>query len=216
MKIVSINVSKKKVVEYKGELITTGIFKKPVKGRIFVNRNNLEGDEQADLKHHGGFDMAVYAFASDHYEYWKRILESSHLPFGAFGENLTVAGLIEEDVFIGDQFQVGDCLLEVSQPRTPCFKLNMALDNDKAVKLFIDHLSTGVYFRVLEEGHIEEGEELSKVSEVTGSVSVKAMFRALFDKEYTYSKQVLETALQIQALSREWQEKSDRRLLRIS
>ncbi|WP_444901626.1 MOSC domain-containing protein [Microbulbifer sp. SSSA007] len=216
MKIVSINVSKKRVVEYKGELVTTGIFKKPVKGKVFVSKGNLEGDEQADLKHHGGVDMAVYAFASDHYEYWKGILDRSELPYGAFGENLTVTGLIEEKIFIGDRFRVGDCLLEVSQPRIPCFKLNIAFDSDKAVKLFKEYFNTGVYFRVLKEGYIGQGDELRKVKELTGSISVKSVFRALFDKEYTRSTQILETACQLQSLSQEWREKAKKRLKRVS
>jgi len=215
MKIVSVNVSKKKVVEYKGEPVLTGIFKKSVKGRVFVGKGNLAGDEQADLKHHGGIDMAVYAFASDHYDYWQQTLDKSHLPYGTFGENLTVSGLIEDEVFIGDQFRTGDCLLEVSQPRIPCFKLNMALDNDNAVKLFKDYFNTGVYFRVLEEGYIEQDEKFSKVDEVSGSVSVNSMFRALFDKEFAFSKQVLETARQLRPLSQEWREKAERRLKRI-
>ncbi|BBM03618.1 MOSC domain-containing protein [Microbulbifer sp. GL-2] len=215
MKIVSVNVSRKKVVEYKGEPVSTGIFKKPVKGKVFVGKGNLEGDEQADLKHHGGIDMAVYAFASDHYNYWQQTLYKSHLPYGTFGENLTVSGLIEDKVFIGDQFLIGDCLLEVSQPRIPCFKLNMALDNDNTVKLFKDYFNTGVYFRVLEEGYIGQEKKLSKVAEVPGSVSVNSMFRALFDKEYAFSKQVLEAAHQLRPLSQEWREKVERRLKRI-
>ncbi|GAB2897905.1 MOSC domain-containing protein [Microbulbifer echini] len=216
MKIVSVNVSKKKVVEYKGEPVSTGIFKKPVKGRVFVGKGNLEGDEQADLKHHGGIDMAVYVFASDHYAYWQKILEKKHLPYGAFGENLTVAGLTEEETFIGDRFRVGDCLLEVSQPRIPCFKLNMVLQSDKAVKLFKDYCNTGVYFRVLEEGYIAEDRELVKVHEMSGSISIQSMFRALFDKEYKDSKPVLEIACQLQPLSQEWREKAEKRLKRIA
>ena len=102
---------------------TTGFYKDPVSGPVFVKRTNIEGDGQADLRVHGGIDKAVLAYAAEHYAAWREELDQPHLPFGAFGENLTIADLTERDVCIGDIWQVGDVLLEVSQPRQPCWKL---------------------------------------------------------------------------------------------
>ncbi|WP_444958182.1 MOSC domain-containing protein [Microbulbifer sp. ZKSA002] len=215
MKLLSINVSKKVDYEYKGKTVTTGIFKKPVQGKVFVGKNNLEGDEQADLKNHGGKDMAIYAFSNDHYPYWENLLGRKGLKYGAFGENLTVEGLREENIFVGDQFRIGSCILEVSQPRIPCFKLSMALDNDAAAKILTSSFNCGVYLRVVKEGHIKEGDSICKIAEAPNSIDIRSMFRVFFDKQFPNTKQVLQTASQLQPLSKEWREKAVRRLSKL-
>ncbi|WNZ54919.1 MOSC domain-containing protein [Microbulbifer sp. MKSA007] len=215
MKLLSINVSKKVDCEYRGKTVTTGIFKKPVQGKLFVGKNNLEGDEQADLKNHGGKDMAIYAFSNDHYPYWEDLLGRKSLKYGAFGENLTVEGLREQNIFVGDQFRIGSCILEVSQPRIPCFKLSMALDNDAAAKILTSSFNCGVYFRVIKEGHIKEGDSICKIAEAPNSIDIRSMFRAFFDKQFPDTKQVLQAASQLQPLSKEWREKAVRRLSKL-
>jgi MOSC domain-containing protein YiiM len=207
MKLISVNTSKQKSIEYQGKEISTGIFKEPIEGGVYVKRENLEGDEQADLLNHGGLHKAVYAFSSEHYNYWRETLKNPHLKHGAFGENLTISGLDEASVFIGDQFSVGQCVLEVSQPRVPCFKLGIVLNNTKASKLFIKSFNTGVYFRVIKEGIITAGDQVIKINEVPNSVSVRSLFRAYFDKSYDQTKQIMAGALLLETLAPEWQDK---------
>jgi len=207
MKLISINTSKQKFIEYQGKEISTGIFKEPIDGGIFVQKGNLEGDEQADLLSHGGLHKAVYAFSSEHYNYWREVLKNPNLKHGAFGENLTISGFDEASIFIGDQFSIGQCVLEVSQPRVPCFKLGIALNSTKAPKLFIKSFNTGVYFRVIKEGIITAGDQLIKINEVPNSVSVRSLFRAYFDKSYNQAKQIMASALLLDTLSPEWQDK---------
>ena len=135
---------------------TTGFFKTPITGPIFVGRTNLTGDGQADLKHHGGIDKAVLAYSADHYPRWLADI-GKDLPFGAFGENLTIAGLSEERVHVGDIYQIGEVLFEVSQPRQPCWKLARRWRMNELVPMVINNSRTGWYLRVLKEGPIEAG-----------------------------------------------------------
>lgn len=136
---------------------TTGFFKMPVSGPVFAGTTNIAGDGQADLKHHGGVDKAVLAYSADHYPQWRDDLGLPDMPFGAFGENLTISGLSEESVFIGDIFRIGPVTFEVSQPRQPCWKLARRWRMHELVRLVVHNGRTGWYLRVLEEGCIEAG-----------------------------------------------------------
>jgi MOSC domain-containing protein YiiM len=158
VKLLSVNVSLPKQVPYSGTIITTGIFKEPVNGRVTVNALNVEGDGQADRKVHGGLDMAVYAYPFEHYEFWEETLGRS-FPFGQFGENLTVEGFLEETVRVGDLFRVGGALLQVTQPRIPCCKLALRMgEGADFPKRFQDSGRLGFYLRVIEEGEIGAGD----------------------------------------------------------
>jgi MOSC domain-containing protein YiiM len=134
---------------------TTGFFKTPVEGPVFVGTTNLAGDGQADLINHGGIDKAVLAYSADHYPEWRRELCMPEMPFGAFGENLTINGLTERSVCIGDIFRIGEVTLEVSQPRQPCWKLGRRWRIHELVRLVVHNGRTGWYLRVLEQGWIE-------------------------------------------------------------
>jgi MOSC domain-containing protein YiiM len=134
---------------------TTGFFKTPVEGPVFVGTTNLTGDGQADLKNHGGIDKAVLAYSAEHYPKWRDELRMPGMPCGAFGENLTLAGLTEDSVCIGDNFRVGPVTFEVSQPRQPCWKLARRWRMHELVGLVVRNGRTGWYLRVLEEGWIE-------------------------------------------------------------
>jgi MOSC domain-containing protein YiiM len=136
---------------------TTGFFKTPIAGKILVSRTNLAGDGQADLKHHGGIDKAVLAYSADHYPHWRRDLNKPDLPFGAFAENLTISGLDEESVYIGDVLSIGPVTFEVSQPRQPCWKLARRWRTNELIPMVIANGHTGWYLRVLDEGEIEAG-----------------------------------------------------------
>ena len=163
MKIMSTNISKIKTLTFEGKEVTTGIFKNPTADEVIIEQYHIVGDEQADLKNHGGEHKAVYAFSFDYYDYWKSQLDNTQLTHGTFGENFTIANLDESKMMIGDQYRLGTALVEVSQPRVPCFKLGLALNNKEAVKLFTKSYRTGVYFRVLASGVAKTGDTLSLV-----------------------------------------------------
>src|ERR1017187_1697798 len=155
MKVISINVSLPRLVSIHGTQVETGIFKTPVSGPVAVNELNVEGDGQADLSVHGGPDKAIYVYPREHILYWQETLQRDELGPGSFGENLTVEGLSESDVAIGDEFAIGSARFLVTQPRLPCFKLALALGSPSFPKTFLESGRTGFYLRVLEEGTIE-------------------------------------------------------------
>src|SRR5882672_7041183 len=201
-KLISIQVAIPRTVQYAGEEITTGIFKTPVKKRIPLHPLNLEGDQQADLSVHGGRDKAVYAYPSDHYPYWKKELPGVELPWGSFGENLTTSGLLESAVCIGDRFTIGTAEVVVTQPRLPCFKLNLKFDRDDMVKRFLGSRYTGFYFRVLREGEVGAGDEIIPVHQDENRVSVLDTLR-LYLRE-SDSSELRNRALQVKYLPPSW------------
>src|SRR5216117_1651505 len=160
MKIVSINVGLPREVEWRGKTVRTSIFKEPVAGRVRVERLNVEGDRQSDLTVHGGADKAVYAYPAEHYAFWREDLPGMDLPWGAFGENFTTEGLIEDSVRIGDQLRVGSAEFVVTQPRMPCFKLGIRFGRPDMVKRFLQSGRTGFYFAVLKEGEVAAGDSI--------------------------------------------------------
>jgi len=210
MKIISINTSVLKEVAYQGKTILTGIFKIPTGHEAMVKKLNIINDQQGDLENHGGLHKAVYAFSQHHYPYWRNVLNSQELSPGAFGENLTVSHLDEADIQLGDQYQVGQCVLEVSQPRVPCFKLGLALNNKQAPKLFTQHFLTGVYFRVITEGSIQIGDELELIKRLPNSVSVHDLFKAKFDKSFEGAQDIIKKASPLDCISPEWRQKVDK------
>ena len=162
MKLLSVNVSQPKEVLHNGKRIKTGIFKEPVSGRTMMRRLNLDGDGQGDPTVHGGVHKAVYVYTVEHYHYWKQELGRDDLTYGKFGENLTVEGMLEGTVHIGDVFQIGEALVEVSQPRVPCFKLGIKMMDPQIVKPFLQSERVGFYVRVLEEGEVGAGDAIER------------------------------------------------------
>ncbi|MEA3278097.1 MAG: MOSC domain-containing protein [Pseudomonadota bacterium] len=180
MRLVSVNVSEPREIEYRGQVVRTGIFKEPVSGRVGVGRLNIDGDGQADLKVHGGYDMAVYAYPLEHYRYWEKELGRDAFPYGQFGENLTVEGLLEDTVRVGDVFRMGASRLQVTQPRIPCYKLAIRMDQEMDFpKRFQDSGRSGFYFRVLEEGEIGAGDAIELLERDTRSATI-AEFIAIY------------------------------------
>lgn len=170
--VISVCRSKPQQVSYRGEEVMTGIFKAPVDGAVFISAIGLEGDGQADLRFHGGEHKAVYAYPADHYSHWERQIGRT-LPHGAFGENLTIAGIDESTVRIGDIFEVGDVLLQVSEPRIPCFKLVMRMHAGADFSTrFLASGRSGIYFRVLREGVVSAGSVLRRIDSDDASPSV--------------------------------------------
>jgi len=207
VKLLSVNVSQAVDIDYNNSRISTSIFKKPVEHEVAVRQFNLAGDQQVDLENHGGGHKAVYAFAAEQYDYWRKQLDRPELHFGQFGENLTISGLDESILCIGDQLQIGDCILEVTQPRVPCFKLGIALDLTTMPKLFIQHGHTGIYFKVLQTASIKTGNRVERIYQHPKKLSVKTLFKAYFDPNITDNHEVMQLASEIDELSEEWRKK---------
>ena len=210
MSILSVNVSLPKVVEYRGGRVETGIFKDPVAGPLMMRELNLDGDRQADLSVHGGRDKAVYVYSSDYYEYWKQKLRRDDLRYGNFGENLTVEGLTDEVVRIGDVFRVGDATVQVTQPRLPCYKLAIKMEDPAFPKLFLASRRTGFYLRVLAEGEIGAGDEFELVEHESEPLTVHEVVELSFFDRGNLDR--AEAALRVRALPQEWRNEFEERL----
>jgi MOSC domain-containing protein YiiM len=201
VRLVSVNVSSGRTVTWRGKEVHTGIFKEPVAGRILIHRTHVDGDRQADRTAHGGALKAVYAYSLTHYHWWNQTLDRE-LPFGMFGENLTIAGLDDESVGIGDHFQVGDAILEAAQPRLPCYKLGIRFDDASMTRRFFEAGRYGIYFRVIEEGGVQAGDAVNCVRRESVRVSVPALARMLDIS--TRDPVLARRALDIRALPPDW------------
>ena len=201
-KLASVNVGLPREVAWKGKTVSTGIFKDPVDGPVALRRHNLAGDRQADLSVHGGPTKAVYVYPTQHYDYWRAELADDGLAWGSFGENLTVDGVDEETTCIGDEFRIGTARMVVTEPRMPCFKLGIRFDRSDMVKRFLRSQRTGFYFGVLEEGVVQAGDSLERVTEHPDGLRVADVTR-LYTTERT-NKELLEKAISVAALPEGW------------
>jgi len=204
-KLISIQVAIPRTVQYAGEGITTSIFKTPVNKRIALHPLNLEGDKQADLSVHGGRDKTVYAYPSEHYPYWKRELPGVDLPWGALGENFTTAGLVEDTVCLGDRFTIGTAEVVVTQPRIPCFKLNLKFGRHDMAKRFLASHRSGFYLRVLREGEVGPGDKIVRIHQDENKVSISDAMRVYLHE--SNSNELARRALQVEYLSATWRER---------
>lgn len=202
MSILSVNVSLPKVVEYRGKAVETGIFKEPVTGRVMMRELNLDGDGQADLRVHGGRDKAVYVYSGEYYAYWEQALRRDDLPYGQFGENLTVEGLTDDVVGIGDVFRVGDATVQVTQPRMPCFKLAIEMEDPAFPKLFMASRRMGFYLRVLAEGEIDIGDEFELVERESEPLTVHDVIELSYFDRADLDR--VQAALRVRALPEGW------------
>jgi len=204
VKLLSINVGLPREVEWRGKIVRTSIFKAPVSGRVRVARSNVQGDRQSDLSVHGGADKAVYAYPSEHYAFWRNELPDLQFPWGAFGENLTTEGLLEESVHIGDRFRAGSAEFTVTQPRMPCFKLALRFNRPDVVKRFLRSGRVGFYLAVIQEGDIGAGDSLDRVAEDDGHVTV-ADIVGLYAADAA-NQDLLRRASELSALPESWRE----------
>lgn len=198
MKVISVNVGLPREVMWKGKPVLTGIFKEPVEGRIRMRSLNLDGDRQADLTVHGGVDKAVYAYPMEHYAHWRKALPDEAFPWGALGENLTVEGLLETEVNIGDHFRIGTAEVMVTQPRFPCFKLNLKFGRDDMVKRFLNSRLSGIYFSVVQEGDVSAGDAIERVSRDENNVTLADIVQ-IYVREA--SEDLVRRAIQVPALA---------------
>jgi MOSC domain-containing protein YiiM len=213
MKVISVNVSLPRDVSWKGKAVTTGIFKRPVAGRVIVRTLNLEGDRQADLRVHGGPSKAVYAYPSEHYPFWRRELPEMELPWGMFGENLTIEGLLENEVNIGDRFGIGSVELIVTQPRMPCYKLGVRFGREDMVKRFLRSGRTGFYFAVEREGEMGAGDSITRLARDEHDVTVADITRLYVDDKT--DSPLLRRAVELEALPEDWREYFRERIVKL-
>ncbi len=179
--LVSVNVGLPRPAPWKNRTVVTGIFKEPVTGPVVARHLNLDGDRQADLSVHGGADKAIYVYPSEHYEPWRRELETTDLPWGMFGENLNTHGIAENMVVIGERWHVGQAVLLVTQPRQPCYKLGLRFGRDDILRRFVRSRRTGWYVAVLREGAITAGDPIL-IERPADSLTVAAVADLLFAK----------------------------------
>jgi MOSC domain-containing protein YiiM len=210
MKLLSVNVSPPREVAHGGKTVTTAIFKEPVDGRVMISKLNLDGDGQADLMGHGGIYKAAYAYSVENYNYWKRELGRTDFAFGQFGENFTVEGMLEDVIHVGDVFRVGSALIEVTQPRVPCYKLGLKMGLSGFEKRFLASCRVGFYLRVLEEGGVGAGDVFERVRTDPERMTVREICRLLyFDSE---NLEGTRRALRIRARSPGWRQSFEERL----
>jgi len=202
VKLISLNVGRPHLTVYKGVTINTGIFKKPVSGRIALRTLNLDGDRQADLSVHGGLNKAVYGYPSEHYGYWRQELPEANFLQGAFGENFTTEGLGEEELHVGDRFRIGSAVVMVRQPRMPCYKLAAKFQREDMIERFLRSGRSGFYFSVEEEGEVGEGDSFELISQDREGITIAEMNRLFFREKYNRS--LLQKAIATSALPEDW------------
>jgi MOSC domain-containing protein YiiM len=202
MKVVSVNVGLPRTITWKARTVTTGIFKRPIDGRVQVRTLNLDGDRQADLSVHGGPDKAIYIYPSEHYDYWQGEFPEMELPWGMFGENFTTEGVLEEAVNIGDQWRIGSALVMVTQPRVPCYKLAAKFGRQDIVKRFLASGRSGFYLRVMQEGEMGVGDPIELMDQDRHEVTVADVIKLYRDGGDELS--LYRRAVQVEALSEGW------------
>jgi len=201
-RLVSLNVGLPRDVAWQGRTVHTAIWKAPVQGRRMVRRLNIDGDGQGDLAGHGGEHRAVFVYQLESYRYWQEELGRADFTYGQFGENFTVEGLSDTEVCIGDRYRVGRALVEVTQPRVTCYRVGMRMNEPKMPALLVSHDRPGFYFRVLEEGYVEAGDEIAPVMRAPEAMSVAEVNALLYKSSHPADR--LERALHIPGLSAGW------------
>ena len=196
MLIQSVNVGRPAAVEWRGETVWTSIFKRPVDKALQINYQNIEGDIQADLVNHGGTNKAVYVYASEYYPYWNNFLQRE-IETGGFGENITTDGLLDSEVFIGDEYRFGTALLMAIQPRMPCAKLGIRFNDAMMTKHFFHARKNGIYFKVIEEGMIQKGNRIELVKRSAYDITIQDIVDNYVLKEKDLKKVKLLTEIGI-------------------
>ena len=202
-RLLSLNVGGPRDVPWEGKTVRTAIWKEPVDGRRMVRRINIDGDDQADRAAHGGEHRAVFVYQIESYRYWQQQLQRDDFVYGQFGENFTVEGLADDQVCIGDRYQIGDAVFEVTQPRVTCFRVGIRLDEPRMPSLLVAHHRPGFYFRVIEEGEVQAGDEIRRLQTGPEELTVADVDGLLYLPNR--SRRTLERALRIPALSKGWQ-----------
>ena len=183
MKIISTNIAEARIIEWKGKEVPTGLYKFGVEQGIFIGKEDVEHDNVMDRRYHGGVDKACYLYSADHYQYWQNLYPELEMPYGMFGENLTVEGLHEKGINIGDTYKIGEAVVQVTQPRQPCFKLQFRFNNNNIVRQFVDSGFSGIYVRILKDGHINPGDSMQLIDKKQ-SLSIHEVYTLLYADEF--------------------------------
>jgi MOSC domain-containing protein YiiM len=210
MKLISVNVGMPREIDVNGKTVRTSIWKSPVQGRVHVSTLNLHGDQQSDLTVHGGVDKAVYVYPSEHYAYWHGELADAELPWGAFGENFSAEGILEDQIRIGDRLRVGSAEFIVTQPRMPCYKLGIRFNRRDIVKRFLASKRTGFYLAVLREGEVGEGDEIAFIAKQETGVTITEIVN-LYSTD-AHNQELLRRAIEVPALPQSWKDYLRKRL----
>ena len=183
MQISATNTAKPTTIIWNDKEVITGIYKTPTNKPIFLGKDIVENDEVSDRKYHGGEFKACYLFSEDHYNYWKNLYPELDWNWGMFGENITVSGLNEKELHIGDIYKIGSAQIQVTQPREPCFKLGVKFGSQEILKQFINHGFPGTYIRILEEGYVKAGDTFELVNKAKNTLNIWQFFNLLYSKE---------------------------------
>nr|WP_321414040.1 MOSC domain-containing protein [uncultured Allomuricauda sp.] len=205
MKVISTNLGKPTKIVWKGKETMTGIYKHPVDEPLFLDVEDVKNDTVVDRKHHGGIYKACYLFSAENYGYWKEKYPLLDWDWGMFGENLTLDKMEESKLKIGSIYKLGEALVQITQPREPCYKLGIRFNDQEILKQFIDHGHPGTYVRVLEPGKVAMDDSMELVEESGNPLTVQAFYKLLFAK--TKDKEVLEWAINHEALPLDKREK---------
>ncbi|MFT4831341.1 MAG: MOSC domain-containing protein YiiM [Psychroserpens sp.] len=198
MKVIATNISKGTTITWHGKEEKTGIFKTPTPAPIFLGKTDVDKDTVVDRKYHGGLDKACYLFSVDEYEYWKKLYPKLTWDWGMFGENLTIKGLDESKIRIGDIYKIGGALVQISQPREPCYKLGIKFEDQNILKQFIDRSHPGTYVRILKEGFVRQGDSAILEEQSKNTLTVQQFYNLLFAKDK--SQKLLQLAINNEAL----------------
>ena len=213
MKILSINTSPPKKINFKNKIVNTSIFKEPKNDELSVTKNGLEGDRQADLLAHGGIDKAIYAYSYKHYEYWGNFLRKDFSEeYGLVGENLTIDDFDEKNIFIGDEFRISKAILKVTQPRIPCYKISIKMNEKNFMKYFIEHNYLGIYMKVINDGIIKKGDEIELPYREPNSMTVYDISMLLFAEN---NVEKMKKAVSLACLTDEIKQRFNERLAKL-
>ena len=197
-RVLSVNVGEVREFEYNGRPAKSAIWKSPVSGRIAVRGVNVAGDTQADRKAHGGPDKAVYAYAIEDLRWWENQIGRS-LSYGVFGENLTTEGIDVNNSLVGERWEIGTVVLEISEPRVPCWRLGVRMDDKLFPRYFTDALRPGAYLRIIVEGDVAAGDEIRVVKKPDHNLTIRDTFRI-----YTRDRNEIERLLAVPQISESW------------
>lgn len=179
MKIISTNIAKPQTIEWRGETQTTGMYKKPTKDSLFLGKEDVAKDSVINRKYHGGIDKACYVYGENHYAFWKEKYPDLDWSYGMFGENLSLDSVDETQIRIGNTYKVGQAIVQVSQPREPCYKLGLRFENQRVVKEFYHSRFSGFYIRVIQEGEVNVGDSFELIQENVNGLTVEDVYGLL-------------------------------------
>ena len=176
MKIISTNIGLPQTITWKEKTVQTGIFKKPVNKPIFLSKLGVDEDAVMNKKVHGGIDKSCYLYPTDHYAFWKQKYPDLDWNWGIFGENLSVAGLAENKMHIGDVLEIGESIVKITQPRIPCYKLGVRFGHQEIIKQFLEASRSGIYVKVLKEGFVQAGDQVYLLERQSNNLTVSQIF----------------------------------------